>query len=45
MKVEKRKFDALLSKVLQTKPQPREKIKTRGKGGPKSPIIDRHEAH
>lgn len=39
MKVEKQKFDELLSKVLATKPKPREKIKARGKRAPKTPIF------
>jgi hypothetical protein len=39
MKVEKQKFDALLSRVLRTKPAPREKIKNGGKHGPKTPIL------
>ncbi len=37
MKVEKQKFDALLSKVLRTKPVPRKKIKAK-KHGP-TPIL------
>jgi len=39
MKVEKQKFDALLSKVLRSKPTPRHKIKSNGKRGPKTPIF------
>lgn len=39
MKVEKKKFDELLSKIIRTKPAPRKKIKTRGKGSPKTPIL------
>lgn len=39
MKVEKRKFDALLSDVLKSKPVPREKIKARRKSAPKTPIF------
>jgi hypothetical protein len=31
MKVEKQKFDALLSKLIKAKPEPRKKIKTTGK--------------
>jgi hypothetical protein len=31
MKVEKEKFDALLSKLIKAKPEPRKKIKTKGK--------------
>ena len=38
MKVEKTKFDALLSKLIKAKPEPRKKIKTKGKRGPK-PIL------
>lgn len=38
MKVEKEKFDSLLGKLLKAKPEPRKKIKTQGKRGPK-PII------
>lgn len=41
MKVEKQKFDALLSKVLRTKPAPRDKIKTHGKHGAKTPILQK----
>jgi len=41
MKVEKQKFDALLSKALKTKPEPREKIKARGKRAPKIPILSK----
>jgi hypothetical protein len=39
MKVEKEQFDALLSKLIKAKPEPRKKIKTEGKVGSKSPII------
>ena len=39
MKVKKEQFDKLLGKLLNTKPEPREKIKTQGKHGPKKPII------
>lgn len=39
MKVEKHKFDALLSKVLRTKPVPRKKIRAK-KHGP-TPILSR----
>jgi hypothetical protein len=31
MKVEKDKFDSLLGKLLKAKPEPRKKIKTKGK--------------
>jgi len=39
VKVEKQKFDSLLGKLLATKPEPRKKIKTKGKRGPKTPIL------
>jgi hypothetical protein len=39
MKVEKKKFDDLLGKLLKAKPEPRKKIKTQGKRGAKRPII------
>lgn len=39
MKVEKEKFDSALAKLLKAKPQPRGKIKTQGKRGPKTPIL------
>ena len=39
MKVEKKKFDTLLGKLLKTKPEPRKKIKTQGKHGSKAPIL------
>jgi hypothetical protein len=38
MKVGKEKFDSLLAKLLKAKPEPRKKIKTQGKHGPK-PIL------
>jgi hypothetical protein len=41
LKVDKAKFDSLLSKVLRTKPTPRDKIKTSGKNGPKTPILSK----
>jgi len=37
MKVEKEKFDALLTKLIKAKPEPRKKIKTTGKRG--KPIL------
>lgn len=40
VKVEKQKFDSLLSKVLRTKPEPRAKIKAR-RNGPKTPILQK----
>jgi len=42
MKVEKEKFDALLSKLIKAKPEPRKKIKTHGKRGSKAPIIPKN---
>jgi hypothetical protein len=39
MKVEKDKFDGILGKLLKAKPEPRKKIKTQGKRGPKTPIL------
>jgi hypothetical protein len=39
MKVEKEKFDKLLGTLLKAKPEPRKKIKTQGRRGPKTPII------
>lgn len=39
MRVEKKKFDTLLNKLLITKPEPREKIKARGKREPKTAIL------
>jgi hypothetical protein len=39
MKVEKRKFDAVLGKLLKAKPEPRRQIKTAGKHAPKTPIL------
>jgi hypothetical protein len=41
MKANKEKFDALLGKLLKAKPEPRKKIKTQGKRGPKTPILSR----
>ena len=41
MKVEKEKFDSLLGKLLKAKPEPRKKIKTQGKHGPKTPILSK----
>jgi hypothetical protein len=39
MKVEKLKFDNLLSRVLKAKPVPREKIKARKKRDLRTPIL------
>jgi hypothetical protein len=41
MKIEKEKFDALLSKLIKAKPEPRKKIETEGKRGSKKPILSR----
>jgi hypothetical protein len=38
-KVEKRKFDNALTKLLRAKREPRKKIKTQGRRGPKTPIL------
>lgn len=43
MKVEKKKFDNALAKLLQAKPKPRKKIKTQGKHGKKKAIIQPSE--
>lgn len=37
--VEKEKFDAVLSALLNSKPIERKKIKTSGKRGPKTPLF------
>lgn len=41
MKVGKKKFDTILVKLLKAKPEPRKKIKTKGRRGPKTPILSR----
>ena len=41
VKVEKIKFDNALAKLLRAKPQPRKKIKTQGKRGPRTPILSK----
>jgi hypothetical protein len=41
MKANKEKFDALLGKLLKTKPEPRKKIKTTGRRGSKAPILSK----
>jgi hypothetical protein len=41
MKVEKKKFDDLLAKLLKAKPEPRKKIKTTGRRGSKVPILSK----
>ena len=41
MKVEKQKFDEALARLLKAKPKPREKIKTTGQHGPKTPILSK----
>ena len=38
-KVNKEKFDSLLTRMLTAKPEPKTEIKTRGKRGPKTPIL------
>jgi len=39
VKVEKNPLDAALNQILKSKPLPREKIKSRGKRGPKTAIL------
>jgi hypothetical protein len=39
VKVEKKRFDDLLGKLLKAKPEPRKKIKAQGRKGSKSPIL------
>jgi len=39
MKVQKEKFDAVLTKLLKAKPEPRKKIKAQGRKGSKAPIL------
>ena len=39
MKVEKKKFDTILVKLLKAEPEPRKKIKTEGRKGSKTPIL------
>jgi hypothetical protein len=39
MKVEKQKFDAVLSKLIKAKPVPRTSIKSTGKRSSKEPIL------
>lgn len=39
MKVEKKKFDSVLEKLLKSKPAPRKQIKTQGRKGSKAPIL------
>jgi hypothetical protein len=39
MKVEKEKFDAVLTKLIKAKPSPRKKIKTQGRRGSKKPLL------
>ena len=41
MKVRKDEFDAILKKLLNTPPKPRKEIKTAGKHGSKSPILQK----
>ena len=42
MKVEKEKFDSILSKLIKAKPVPRTSVKATGKRGPKTPILIKH---
>jgi hypothetical protein len=37
--VEETNFDAVLAQLLKSKPKPMDSLKTRGRKGPKSPII------
>jgi hypothetical protein len=37
--VEKKKFDGVLKSILRSKPVTREQIKSKGKHGPKTPIL------
>jgi len=39
LKVSKEAFDSILAKVLESKPIPRSKIRTKGKNSPKTPIL------
>ncbi len=39
--VEKKKFDAVLSALLKSKPKPRKNIKTSGKRGAKTPMFQK----
>jgi hypothetical protein len=39
MKVEKRKFDSVLEKLLKSKPEPRKQIKIEGRKGSNAPIL------
>jgi hypothetical protein len=39
MKVDKKKFDAALEKLLKAAPAPRKKIKTAGRSSSKAPLI------
>ncbi len=41
MKVPKDKFDAILKKLIDTPPKPQKEIKTSGKRGSKSPILQK----
>lgn len=42
--VEKKKFDAVLSALLKSKPLPFEKIKSTGKRGSKAPIFGQQQS-
>jgi hypothetical protein len=39
LKVDKKKFDAVLSQLLKMKPMPLKQLKTRGRKGSKAPMI------
>lgn len=41
LRVSKKAFDETLAKLLETKPLPRTQIDTKGKRGPKTPILSR----
>jgi len=41
LKVEKRKFDAVLGRMLKAKPVPRTSIKASSKRAPKKPILSK----
>jgi hypothetical protein len=41
MKAEKKKFDAMLGKLLKAKPVPKDEIKARAKDGAKTPIFSK----
>jgi hypothetical protein len=41
LKVRKDKFDAVLGKLLKAEPKPRKSIKTSGRRGSKSPLLQK----